>query len=62
MKIEKKMTTEGHCRGSEEDHNRGNEKEDAKSNGMRMSQEQIDKERAEINFPLELLMEVLQRS
>ena len=61
MKIETKMTIEGRCRGSEEDHSRVNEKEDAKSNGMRMSQEQIDRERAEINFCLELLMEMLQR-
>ena len=44
MKIETKMTNEGHCRGSKEYHSRGNEKEDAKSNGMRMSQEQINRE------------------
>ena len=61
MKIEKRMNTEGHCRGSKEDHNRGNEKKYSKSNGMRMSQEKIDRERAEINFHLELLMEMLQR-
>ena len=56
MKIEKNMTTKGHCIGSEEDHNRGNEKEDSKANGTRMSQEQIDRERVEINLCLELLM------
>ena len=61
MKLDTKMTTEGNCRGSKEDHNRGNEKEDAKSNGMRMSQKQFDRERAEINFRLKLLMEMLQR-
>ena len=55
MKIETNMTTEGHCRGSEEDHSKRKEKEDAKANGMRMSQEKIDRERAEINFHLELL-------
>ena len=62
MKIETKMTTKGHCRGSEEDHSRRKEKEEAKENGMRMSQEKIDRERVEIKFHLELLMEMLQRS
>ena len=46
MKIEKeKMTTDSHSRGFEEDHNRRKVKEeDAKENGKRMSQEEIDKE------------------
>ena len=39
MKIEKKkMATDSHSRGSEEDHNRRKmKKEDAKANGKRMS-------------------------
>ena len=61
MKIETKMTTEGHCRGSERDHRRRKEKEYAKANGMRMSKEKIYREKVEIKFHLELLMEILYR-
>lgn len=49
MKIEKKMTIDSHNRGSEEDHSRRKVKnEDAKANGKRMSQEECDKENAEL--------------
>ena len=45
MKIEKeKMTIDSHSRGSQEDHNRRKvKKEDAKENGKRLIQEEIDK-------------------
>ena len=47
--MEKKMATNCHSRGSEEDHNRRKmKKEDAKANGKRMSQEKIDKEIVEL--------------
>ena len=49
MKIEKKkMTTDSHSRGSKRSHSRRYEKKDAKANGKRMSQEEIDKEIAEL--------------
>ena len=48
-KEEKKMNTDIHSRGLERSHNiRKMKKEDAKANGKRMSQEEIDKEIAEL--------------
>ena len=47
-KEEKKMTTDSHSKGSERSHNRGYEKMDAKENGKRMSQEEIDEEITEL--------------
>ena len=47
-KEEKKMTTDSHSRGSERSHKKRYEKKDAKGNGKRMSQEEIDKEIAEM--------------
>ena len=54
MKIkEKKMITDSHSRGSERSHNRIRmKKEDAKANGKRMSQEEIDKEIVELKEQL----------
>ena len=53
IEMEKKMTTDSHrkySRGSERDHNRRKEKEDAKANGIRrqLTDEEYDKELAEI--------------
>ena len=43
IEMEKKMTTDSHSRGSEEDHNKRKvKKEDSKANGKIMSQEEID--------------------
>lgn len=47
-KEEKKMATDNHSEGSERSNNRGYEKKDAKSNGKRMSQEEIDQEIAKL--------------
>lgn len=43
------MITEGHCIGSKESHSR-----------RKMNDEEYEREKAEINFHLELLMEMLQ--
>jgi len=37
------MTTDSHSKGSERSHNKRYEKKDAKANGKKMSQEEIDK-------------------
>lgn len=43
------MAIDSHSRGFEEDHNRRKmKKEDSKENGKRMSQEEIEKEIAEL--------------
>ena len=65
--MEKKMTTDSHrrdSRGSERDHNRRKEKEDAKENGIlkQWTDEECEKEKAEIAVHLKLLMELLQES
>ena len=64
MKIErKKMATDSDSRGSEEDHNRRKmKKEDAKANGERMSQKEIDKEIAEMKEQFDVLMRILEES
>jgi len=64
MKIEKKkMAIDSHSRGSEEDHNRRKmKKEDAKANGKRMSQEEIDKEIAELKEQIDALRRILEES
>ena len=56
---ENKMTTNSRSRGSERSHNR---RKDAKANGMRMSQEEIDEEIAEIKRKLDVLMMILEES
>jgi len=53
---EEKVIVEGHCKGSEESHNR---RKYDKANGMRKNQEEIYREKVEIKFCLELLMEML---
>jgi len=55
-KEEKKMTTDSHSRGSERSHNR---RKYTKANGMRMSQEEFDRERVEMDFQIGILMEML---
>ncbi len=66
MKIKKKMTTDSHNRGnrgSEEDHSRRKvNKEDAKANGKRMSQEKIDKEIVELKEQLDALRRIIEES
>ena len=44
---EQKMTTDSHSRSSQRSHSR---REDAKANGMRISQEEFDREKVEIDF------------
>ena len=61
-KEEKKMTTDSHSRGSERSHSRGYKKEDAKANGKRMSQEEIDKEDAELKEQLNALRRMFEES
>ena len=55
------MATDCHSRGSEEDHNRRKmKKENANTNGKRMSQEEIEKEIAELKEQLNVLMRILE--
>ena len=61
-KEEKKMTTDRHSRGSERSHSRGYKKEDAKANGMRISQEKINKEVVELKEKLNALRRMLEES
>ena len=62
-KEEKKMTTDIHSRGSERRHSRRKmKKEDAKANGKRMSQEEIDKEIAELKEQLNVLRMILEKT
>ena len=57
------MTTDSHSKGSEEDHSRRKvKKEDAKANGKRMSQEEFDKEIAEMKEQLDALMMILEEN
>ena len=56
---EKKMTTYSHNRSSQRSHSR---REYAKAKGMRMSQEEFDREKAEIDFQIGILMKMLQKS
>jgi len=56
---EQEMTIDSHSRSSQGSHSR---KEDAKANGMRMSQEEFDREKAEIDFQIGILMKMLQKS
>lgn len=58
--MERMMTSDNHNRGFERDHSKGKKEKDAKANGTRMSDEEYDKEMAEIAVQLELLMEMLQ--
>ena len=66
MKIEKKMVNDSHNidnKGSKEDHSRRKEKkEDAKVNGKRMSQEERDKEIAELKEQFNVLRMLLEES
>ena len=66
MKIEKNMSIDSHNidnRGSEEDHNRRKvKKANAKVNGKRMSQEEIDKEIAEMKEQLNVLRMILEEN
>jgi len=57
---EKKMTTDSHRRGTERSHSRGYKKEDAKENGKKMSQEEIDKEIVELKEQLNALRRMLE--
>ena len=54
-----RMTTDSHSRSLKGSHSR---KEDAKENGMRMSQEEFDQEKAEIDFQIGVLMKMLRKS
>ena len=64
MKIEKNMTTDSHNKGSigfEEEHNRRKvKKEDAKANGKRISQEERDKDIAELREQLNVLRMIIE--
>ena len=55
---EQKMTTDSHSRSSQRSHNR---REDAKAKCTRMSQKEFDREKAEIDFQIGILM-MLQKS
>ena len=63
MNMEKKMTTDGHSRGFEEDQSRRTmKKEVAKENDKRMSHEEIDKEIIEIKEQLNVLRMILEEN
>ena len=53
---EQKMTTDSHSISSQGSHSR---RENAKANGMRMSQEEFDREKAQIGFQIGILMKML---
>lgn len=60
---EELIEMDSHSRGFEEDHNRIKmKKENAKTNGKRMSQEEIDKEIVELKEQLDVLMRILEES
>jgi len=57
------MATDSYSRGSEEDHNiRNMKKENAKANGKKMIQEEIDREIAELKEQLDALRRILEES
>ena len=56
------MTTDSHSKGLERIHNRGYKKRDAKANGKRTSQEEIDKEAVELKEQLNELRRMLEES
>jgi len=57
------MTIDGHSKGSERSHSKKKmKKEDAKANGTRMSQEEIDKEVTELKEKLDALRRMLEES
>jgi len=56
------MTIDSHSRGSERSHSRRYEKKDAKANGKKMSQEEIDKEVVELKEQLNALRRMLEES
>lgn len=63
MKIEEKMTTDSHSKGYEEYHNKRKvKKDDSKANGIQrqLSEEEYEREKAEIAVHLELLIKMLQ--
>ena len=66
MKMEKKMTTNSHNkdnRGSKEDHNRRKvKKENSNVNGKRMSQEEHEKEIAELKEQLDALRRIVRKT
>lgn len=66
MKTKKEMTIDSHKKGkkgSEEDHSRRKvKKDDAKANGKRMSQEECDKEIAELKEQCNVLRMILEEN
>ena len=63
MKIEEKMTIDSHSKGSEEDYSRRKvKKEDVRANGKRMSQEEREKEIAELKEQLNVLRMILEEN
>ena len=64
MKLEeKKMTTDSRRKGSKRSHSRRKmRKEDAKANGQRMIQEEIDKEIGALNEQVDALKRILEES
>lgn len=53
------MAIDSHSRSSKRSHSR---REDAKAKGMRMSQEEFDREKSKIDFQIGILMKILQKS
>lgn len=63
IEMEKRMTTDSHSRGSKEEHDKRKvNKEDAKENGKRMSQEDIDKDTTELKEQLNVLRIILEEN
>ena len=59
---EKRMTTDSHSRGSERSHSRRKiKKDDAKANGKRSRQEEINKEITKLKEQLDALRSVVAR-
>lgn len=56
------MTTDSHSRGSERSHSRRYEKKNAKADGKRLSQEEIDKETVELKEKLNVLRRILEEN
>ena len=62
--MERMMTSDSRNRGSERDHNRGQKDKDVMENDIQrqLSKEEYEREKAEIEVQLEVLMEMLQRN
>jgi len=62
VELEKKVTTNGHTKGSSVSHNRRSEVGKANGTRNKINEEEYDREIAKIRIHLDLLMDLLKRS